>query len=78
MATNKNQGTGDQAATRSGAETSKQTVQKDTYTVKDGDSLESVAREVGMEPVELVQLNPEITETGSNNTLYTGQEIRLK
>lgn len=52
---------------------------KGTYIVKDGDSLQSVADEVGMEPVEIVALNPELAANGSNsNLLYTGQEIRLK
>lgn len=57
----------------------KESKDKGTYIVKDGDSLQSVADEVGMEPVEIVALNPELAANGSNsNLLYTGQEIRLK
>lgn len=64
---------------RTETDTSKTQNSGDTYEVKDGDSLESVAAEVGMEPEELVSLNPEIAAEGrGSNFLYTGQTLRLK
>lgn len=47
-----------------------------TYTVKDGDSLDSIAEETGVDREELMRLNPEIESF--TNHVYTGQEIRLK
>lgn len=46
------------------------------YTVKDGDSLESIASENDTTPAELVKLNPELA--GGYNHVYTGRTIRLK
>lgn len=48
-----------------------------TYTVKDGDSLESIASENDTTPTELVALNPELAGNG-NNFVYSGQTLRLK
>lgn len=46
------------------------------YTVKDGDTLESIASENDTTATELVALNPDLRVR--SNMVYTGQEIRLK
>lgn len=46
------------------------------YTVKDGDTLESIASENDTTATELVALNPDLR--ARSNFVYTGQEIRLK
>lgn len=48
-----------------------------TYTVKAGDSLESIAAENDTTPAELMRLNPDYANTG-NNFVYEGDTLRLK
>lgn len=57
--------TGDEGKTKDGV-----------YTVKDGDTLESIASENDTTATELVALNPDLRTR--SNMVYTGQEIRLK
>lgn len=57
--------TGDEGKTKDGV-----------YTVKDGDTLESIASENDTTAAELVALNPDLR--ARSNFVYTGQEIRLK
>lgn len=64
--------------TRTAAATeSKSTDTAGTYTVKAGDSLESIAAENGTTPAELMKLNPQAARAG-NNFVYEGDTLRLK